>query len=67
MLDPPRALIVPRINDDRRRAQIRDVRVRILAVLILHGDVREETVLLDLVLRYDVSPNFLIRLQIVDD
>lgn len=67
VLHPPRGPVRPRVHHDPRRPQVRDVNVAVLAVVVLHRQVREEPVLLGLLLRDDVPADLLVGGQVVDD
>ena len=66
VLHQPRLLVLPRVNDQRVTGQIAQIRVRVIAVVILDDDVGKERVNGALLLGYVETPHQLIVRQIVD-
>lgn len=67
MLDQPRLVQIPRVHDDPGPAQVTQIRVRVVAVVILDGDVGEERVGGPLLLGYRVLAQQLVVGEIVDE
>lgn len=67
VLDEPRLLEAPRVYDESRTTQIAQVTVRILARIVLDGDVGEQRVAGSLIGWYHIFSQHTIVRQVVDD
>lgn len=67
MPDDPGLVKLPGVDDEARAAQVAQVAVRVLARVILDGDVGEQGVGSPLIGRYHVFAQHMIARQVVDD
>lgn len=67
MLDEPRLLEAPRVHDESRTAEVAQVGVRILAGVVLDGDVREQGVGSALIRWYHILAQHTVVGEVVDN